>query len=122
MGISTKVAAAAAASRAAVAASQPQAATPNAPKQKKPPAPKGEKTLPENPQTKHPVQLLNEMSGPLVYEQTGQTGVPPNCIFTMAVTVNGTTYSGQGKSKKEAKKAAAISAVAELYCVHYPVA
>merc|ERR1712192_304962 len=118
--ISAKVAAA---SRAAVAASQPpQAATPNAPKQKKPPAPKGEKTLPENPQTKHPVQLLNEMTGPLVYEQTGQTGVPPNCIFTMAVTVNGTTYSGQGKSKKEAKKAAAISAVAELYCVHYPVA
>ena len=41
----------------------------------------------------------------------------------MAVTVNGTTYSGQGKSKKEAKKAAAISAVAELYNVHYdPVA
>ena len=73
-------------------------------------------------QTKHPVQLLNEMSGPLVYEQTGQTGVPPNCIFTMAVTVNGTTYSGQGKSKKEAKKAAAISAVAEIYSVHYPAA
>ena len=73
-------------------------------------------------QTKHPVQLLNEMSGPLVYEQTGQTGVPPNCIFTMAVTVNGTTYSGQGKSKKEAKKAAAISAVAEIYDVHYPAA
>ena len=49
--------------------------------------------------------------------------VPPNCVFTMAVTVNGTTYSGQGKSKKEAKKAAAISAVAELYNVHYdPVA
>jgi len=105
---------------AAVNASQPPQAA--APKQKKPVTPKGEKSLPENPQTKHPVQLLNEMSGPLVYEQTGQTGVPPNCIFTMAVTVNGTTYSGQGKSKKEAKKAAAISAVAEIYCVHYPTA
>jgi len=116
--ISAKVAAG---GRAAVNASQPpQVAA--APKQKKPAAPKGEKSLPENPQTKHPVQLLNEMSGPLVYEQTGQTGVPPNCIFTMAVTVNGTTYSGQGKSKKEAKKAAAISAVAEIYDVHYPAA
>jgi len=104
-----------------IAASQPPAAA--MVKQKKPAAPKPEKSLPENPQTKHPVQLLNEMSGPLVYEQTGQTGVPPNCVFTMAVTVNGTTYSGQGKSKKEAKKAAAISAVAELYNVHYdPVA
>jgi len=119
--ISAKVVAAAGRA-AAAAASQPSQVAPNAPKQKKPPALKAEKTLPENPQTKHPVQLLNEMSGPLVYEQTGQTGVPPNCIFTMAVTVNGTTYSGQGKSKKEAKKAAAISAVAELYCVHYPVA
>jgi len=99
-----------------------EAPAPTAAKQKKPAAPKGEKSLPENPQTKHPVQLLNEMSGPLVYEQTGQTGVPPNCIFTMAVTVNGTTYSGQGKSKKEAKKAAAISAAAEIYDVHYPTA
>jgi len=114
-------AAAAAGGRGAANASQPPQAAATA-KQKKPAVPKAEKTLPENPQTKHPVQLLNEMSGPLVYEQTGQTGVPPNCIFTMAVTVNGTTYSGQGKSKKEAKKAAAISAVAEIYCVHYPAA
>merc|ERR1712055_1094337 len=103
----------------AVAANQPpQAAA--APKQKKPPAPKGEKTLPENPQTKHPVQLLNEMSGPLVYEQTGQTGIPPNCIFTLTVTVNEVTYSGQGKSKKEAKKAAAQTALAAIYNVEYP--
>jgi len=99
-----------------------EAPAPKPPKQKKPKGekePKGEKTLPDNPQDKHPVQLLNEMAGPLVYEQTGQTGVPPNCIFTMAVTVNSTTYSGQGKSKKEAKKAAAISAVSEIYNVQY---
>jgi len=126
--IQAKVAAAAAggggggASRGAPPASQGQPPQAVAQKQKKPAAPKAEKSLPDNPQTKHPVQLLNEMSGPLVYEQTGQTGVPPNCIFTMAVTVNGTTYSGQGKSKKEAKKAAAISAVAEIYSVHYPAA
>merc|ERR1712226_1069037 len=65
--------------------------------------PKGEKTLPENASEKHPVQLLNEMAGPLVYEQTGQTGAPPSCVFTLSVTVNGVVYSGQGKSKKEAK-------------------
>lgn len=91
-------------------------------KPKKPAAPKGDKVLPENPQDKHPVQLLNEMTGPLTYEQTGQTGTPPNCIFTMAVNISGTTYSGQGKSKKEAKKAAAIAAAAEVYNVQYPTA
>lgn len=81
---------------------------------------KAEKVLPENPTQKHPVQLLNEMSGPLVYEQTGQTGIPPNCIFTLTVTVNEVTYSGQGKSKKEAKKAAAQTALAAIYNVEYP--
>jgi len=81
---------------------------------------KAEKVLPENPTEKHPVQLLNEMNGPLVYEQTGQTGVPPNCIFTLTVTINETSFSGQGKSKKEAKKAAAQSALAAIYNVQYP--
>merc|ERR1712226_1758759 len=89
--------------------------------------PKGEKTLPENASEKHPVQLLNEMAGPLVYEQTGQvsepaeqTGAPPSCVFTLSVTVNGVVYSGQGKSKKEAKKAAAVNAVGALYGIDYP--
>eukprot|EP00090_Calanus_glacialis_P046296 TRINITY_DN9020_c0_g1_i1.p1 TRINITY_DN9020_c0_g1~~TRINITY_DN9020_c0_g1_i1.p1 ORF type:complete len:343 (+),score=95.71 TRINITY_DN9020_c0_g1_i1:87-1115(+) len=81
---------------------------------------KAEKVLPENPTEKHPVQLLNEMNGPLIYEQTGQTGVPPNCIFTLTVTINEVSYSGQGKSKKEAKKAAAQAALAAIYEVEYP--
>jgi len=87
---------------------------------KKQNTPKAEKTLPENAKDKHPVQLLNEMVGPLEYEQTGQTGTAPSCIFTLSVTVNGVSYTGQGKNKKEAKKAAAISAVGALYGVHYP--
>jgi len=81
---------------------------------------KAEKVLPDNPTEKHPVQLLNEMNGPLVYEQTGQTGVPPNCIFTLTVTINETSFSGQGKSKKEAKKAAAQAALAAIHNVQYP--
>merc|ERR1719357_826647 len=80
---------------------------------------KTEKPLPENPTEKHPVQLLNEMNGPLVYEQTGQSGSPPNCVFTLTVTVNDVPYSGQGKSKKEAKKSAAQSALSSLYNVEY---
>merc|ERR1719356_1158908 len=55
-------------------------------------ATKAEKVLPEKPTEKHPVQLLNEMNGPLVYEQTGQSGVPPSCIFTLTVTVNDVPY------------------------------
>merc|ERR1712112_483722 len=85
--------------------------TPRKKKKSKDGEPKGEKTLPENAQEKHPVQLLNEMAGPLVYEQTGQTGTPPACIFTLSVTVNEKPYGGQGKSKREAKKAAAQAAL-----------
>jgi dsRNA-specific ribonuclease len=90
----------------------------NPPKPKKATV-KAEKVLPENPTEKHPVQLLNEMNGPLVYEQTAQTGAPPNCIFTLTVTVNETPYTGEGKSKKEAKKAAAQAALSALWGVQY---
>jgi len=94
-------------------------ATPPKPKKA---AVKAEKVLPDNPTEKHPVQLLNEMNGPLVYEQTGQTGAPPSCIFTLTVTINEASFSGQGKSKKEAKKAAAQAALGAIYNVEYPAA
>jgi len=81
---------------------------------------KAEKVLPDNPTEKHPVQLLNEMNGPLVYQQTGMTGTPPSCVFTLTVTVNETPFTGQGKSKKEAKKAAAQAALSHLWGVQYP--
>jgi len=89
-------------------------------KEKKEAVPPAEKTIPENANEKHPVQLLNEMLGPMEYEQTGMTGTPPACVFTMAVKANGVVYSGQGKSKKEAKKAAAESAVGAIWNVSYP--
>jgi len=79
----------------------------------------GEKGLPENHMEKHPVQLLNEMRGPLEYEETARDGVPPNCVFTLTVKVQDESYSGQGKSKKEAKKAAAEAALSALYNVTY---
>jgi len=93
-----------------------QTSTPNIIPGATPPKPKkaavkAEKVLPDNPTEKHPVQLLNEMNGPLVYEQTGQTGAPPSCIFTLTVTINEASFSGQGKSKKEAKKSRSTSSV-----------
>lgn len=81
--------------------------------------PKGPKTLPENPTTRHPVQLLNEMEGQLQYETT-VTGHPPEQEFTLSVELKGATYSGTATNKKEAKKKAAQAALAAVYNVHYP--
>lgn len=85
-------------------------------KPKKAPA---KKTLPENPTSRHPVQLLNEMEGQLAYESQ-TTGVPPHVVFEISVTLNGKTYSGSAKNKKDAKKYAAQAALAAIYNVIYP--
>ena len=52
------------------------------------------------------MQLLNEMEGQLAYESQ-TTGVPPLVVFEISVTLNGKTYSGTAKNKKDAKKYAA---------------
>jgi len=82
-------------------------------KEKKP------KTLPENPTSRHPVQLLNEMEGQLEYE-TSAEGVPPHSMYTISVTLPAGKFSGTAKSKKEAKKLAAIDALRAVYNVVYP--
>jgi len=81
--------------------------------------PKGPKTLPENPTSRHPVQLLNEMEGQLQYE-TLVSGQPPAQTFTMSVTLKEDTFSGTATNKKDAKKKAAQAALAAVYNVHYP--
>merc|ERR1711874_932550 len=81
------------------------------------------KEMPSNPTEKHPVQLLNELSGSLEYVLTGEEGELPNGkVFTITVEVQGVKYSGKGKNKKEAKKAAAIEALAAAYKINYPSA
>jgi|ERR1711874_59150 len=77
------------------------------------------KNMPLNPTEKHPVQLLNELRGVVQYdlEQEGQV---PNCVFTMTCEVEGTSYSGQGKSKKEAKKCCAQKVLSAVYDITYP--
>jgi len=76
------------------------------------------KQLPENPTSRHPVQLLNEMEGQLQYD-TSTEGAPPNAVFTLAVTVKDQTYVGTAKNKKDAKKIAAQAALEALYGVVY---
>ena len=59
------------------------------------------------------------MRGQLQYNEVNTEGVPPNCVFTLAVTIEDNTYSGKGKSKKEAKKAAAQAALTSLYNITF---
>jgi len=47
-------------------------------------------------------------------------GVHPNCMYTISVTLPAGKFSGTAKSKKEAKKLAAIDALNKVYNVVYP--
>jgi len=70
---------------------------------------------------KHPVSLLHEKRGrenPITYS-CSEKGELPNKVFTISCEVDGKTFSGEGKSKKEAKKIAAIKALAEIYEIQY---
>lgn len=88
------------------------------PKEKKP---KGPKTLPADPTSRHPVQLLNEMEGQLEYLTTLE-GAPPNTLYTFTVVHCDNKYTGTAKNKKEAKKLAAQAALAAIHNVFYPEA
>merc|ERR1711936_524849 len=60
-----------------------------------PKAPKKAKEIPANPTDRHPVQLLNELKGGVVFSVVGTTGVTPNIIFTMGCEVDGQQYQGK---------------------------
>jgi len=79
---------------------------------------KVEKALPENPTVKHPVQLLNEMEGPLTYVEASPGGGEAG-VFSLSVSVRSRDFSGQGKTKKEAKKQAAANALKAIHGVNY---
>ena len=72
---------------------------------------------------KAPLQVLNEMIAKMQLnielECTGEVGTACDKTFTFSVTINDKVYSGQAKSKKMAKQAAASSAIADKdawYC------
>ncbi|XP_011176154.1 interleukin enhancer-binding factor 3 isoform X2 [Solenopsis invicta] len=79
-----------------------------------------QKELPPNPTSIHPVMLLNQMRPGLTYTELSRVGNPPNTMFTLAVEIGGVEYSGTAKNKKDAKKAAAKSALLALYNLAYP--
>ncbi|XP_059618835.1 double-stranded RNA-specific editase Adar isoform X2 [Phlebotomus argentipes] len=63
------------------------------------------------PQPKNPVALLNELRQGLTYTLEAQTGPVHAPLFTISVEVDGQTYTGQGRSKKMARLAAAEAAL-----------
>ena len=72
------------------------------------------KTMPENPTSKHPVSLLNE-----VYPGTPMTCNQQSDLFEMSASIEGRTFVGTARSKKEAKKLCAMEALKELLNIDY---
>ncbi|KAJ8679557.1 hypothetical protein QAD02_015344 [Eretmocerus hayati] len=78
------------------------------------------KELPPNALSVHPVMLLNQMRPGLGYTEVSRVGNPPNITFTLACVVDGQSYTGTAKNKKDAKKQAAKNALHALYNLVYP--
>jgi dsRNA-specific ribonuclease len=71
-------------------------------------------------QSRHPVQLLNELRGGVVFNVIGEAGAPPHMTFTMAIEIDGKLYKGEGRNKKDAKRNCAVAALQEIYNIVYP--
>lgn len=76
------------------------------------------KKLPENPTDRHPVQLLNELRGGVIFNP-GEVGTSPNIKFTIGVEIDGKSYTGEGKTKKEAKKNCAIEVLKQVHNIAF---
>ena len=67
---------------------------------------------------KNAVMMLNELYPPPSapqYKVTSQTGPPNNPTFSMVCTIIGKSFTGEGKSKKEAKLSCSQKAIEVLY-------
>jgi len=76
--------------------------------------------MPENPLGKNPVKLVNELRGQDNYHVVEEKGTSPTTIFVMAAEVDGNTFSGQGRNKKEAKRQCAMAIMAQLHNIVFP--
>ncbi|XP_011684953.1 PREDICTED: double-stranded RNA-specific editase Adar isoform X2 [Wasmannia auropunctata] len=68
----------------------------------------------KTPQPKNAVCALNELKTGATYKVVGQTGPTHAPTFTIAVQVDGQTYEGKGRTKKNAKQAAAELALRNI--------
>jgi len=81
---------------------------------------KGEKKLPEDAATRHPVTLLHEMRDNISFDgQASANQQPGQQGYTMRLTVDGVVYEAKAQNKKQAKIYAAKTAVEQLFGVVY---
>lgn len=97
----------------AAATANPTEIPPKAPSTPKPPKVKNE--LPPNNVTMHPVMLLSIMRPCTQYNDLGSQGITPNIMHTVGATVDGQSFIGQGRSKKEARKRVATQILQKLF-------
>lgn len=71
--------------------------------------------LPPNAATMHPSMLLSVMRPASTYIPLGTEGVTPSIVHRMGITLNGQQFIGAARSKKLARKAAAIEACNALF-------
>lgn len=81
------------------------------------PAPREE--LPPNAAATHPTMLLSIMSPGTQFVDVGSEGKPPNVVHTVSVSLNGKNYVGTGRTKKIARKNAAMEACMDRYGVKF---
>ena len=75
--------------------------------------------LPRTLTNKHPVMYLNELRRNLEYQLVSEQEVDKEKVYTMSVTVDGRTFLGGAKSKKQAKMEAARQALEALFNAVY---
>lgn len=84
--------------------------TPSTPK-----APKVKNELPPNNISMHPVMLLSIMRPCTMFNDLGSQGITPNIMHTVGATIDGQSFIGQGRSKKEARKRVATQILQKLF-------
>lgn len=75
--------------------------------------------LPANHEQLHPSMLLAIMRPQTQYLELGSEGTTPNVIHRIGVTVDGQEFVGAARSKKGARKAAAIKACNTVFSCAY---
>uniref|UniRef100_A0A1L8DCA8 Putative double-stranded rna binding motif protein n=1 Tax=Nyssomyia neivai TaxID=330878 RepID=A0A1L8DCA8_9DIPT len=81
------------------------------------PAPREE--LPSNAASTHPTMLLSIMSPGVQFLDVGSEGKPPNVQHTVSVCLQGKNFVGTGRTKKVARKNAAMEACISCYGVKF---
>lgn len=84
---------------------------------KKPPPIRTE--LPDDWETMHPSTLLCMMRPGLTYQDLGTVGVKPNESQNVSVTVDGQEFKGSGRSKKLARRNAAVAVCNKLFGTNF---